>query len=320
MADNLYTSNSKMKQCKLVEIGLLIVLTIMSDFVFGKVYESVYFSKKSRSNDRMIHSVLETNEDILIFGSSRAIHHYNPQIIADSLGMSCYNVGNGGQNIYYSLAVLESAIERYNPKIAILELMAIDFEKTKKTWDKEKLSILLPFVKRSPAAYKAILRRGQKEKIKLLSNIYPYNSLQYRMFRNNLLPLKNDIMGYIPIEGSWEGMLSKSEYNKAAELDVNKIKAIEDFINLCKENNIILLVTISPKYFLPQELSSNWLEIIDLISNKNSIKIIDNRFNDVFLEHKEYFRDPLHLNIDGSTLYTKMFSKQIKQILYNEHN
>lgn len=127
-------------------ITLLLIFTVLLDFAFGRLYEGLYFSEKSRQNDRRIHSVLGTHEDILIFGSSRALHHYNPKIIEDSLGMSCYNVGSGGQNIYYHLALLEATLERYTPKIAILELMSIDFEITPPQWDTEKLGHCYHFI------------------------------------------------------------------------------------------------------------------------------------------------------------------------------
>ena len=98
MVGNLFISSfSRMKNKNIQFITLLIVFIVILDFAVGTVYKALYFSEKSRQNDRLIHSVLGTNEDILIFGSSRALHHYNPQIIEDSLGMTCYNVGSGGQ-------------------------------------------------------------------------------------------------------------------------------------------------------------------------------------------------------------------------------
>ena len=77
-----------MKNKHLQYVFFLVIFIVILDFVVGNIYEKLYFSEKSRQNDRLIHSVLGTNEDILIFGSSRALHHYNPQIIEDSLGMT----------------------------------------------------------------------------------------------------------------------------------------------------------------------------------------------------------------------------------------
>lgn len=137
-------------------ILFLLIFTLSLDFALGKLYEWLYFSKISMQNDRLIHSVLGTTEDILIFGSSRALHHYIPTILEDSLGMTAYNVGSGGQNIFFHLALLEAALERYTPKAAIFELMTLDFVLTPSEWDKEKLSVLLPFYHHSAAARRAI--------------------------------------------------------------------------------------------------------------------------------------------------------------------
>lgn len=134
------------------------------DQAIGYIYDQLYFSEKSQRNDRLIHSAVGTSEDILIFGSSRAYHHYNPMVFENCLGMSCYNVGYGGQNIYYHLALLKSSVIRHKPKIAILELLYIDFEKTDEIFDTEKLSILLPFAKKSQIYYDAVLMRGRKKK------------------------------------------------------------------------------------------------------------------------------------------------------------
>jgi hypothetical protein len=176
MEGNLFIFSSDLMNNKDIKfLFFLLIFTIALDRGLGLVYGHLYFSKKSRNDDRFIHSILGTDEDILIFGSSRALHHYDPYIIKDYCKMSCFNAGSGGQNIYFHLALLEAAIERYIPKIVILELLTIDFEKTPPQWDTEKLGELLPFINMSDACYKAVLRRGKSEKIKKISFIYPFN-------------------------------------------------------------------------------------------------------------------------------------------------
>lgn len=235
-----------MKNRHIQYILLLVVFTVVMDFAFGKLYEGLYFSEESRQNDRLIHSVLGTHEDILIFGSSRALHHYNPKVIEDSLGMSCYNVGAGGQNIYYHLALLKSTLEHYTPKIVILELMSIDFEITPSQWDKEKLGTLLPFYHKSEAAKVAVLRRGNFEQFKNISQIYGFNSLQYNIMRNNFCPTNNDIQGFVPILGRVWNRSIESKPCTLGAFDDSKISALNEFINTCIKNNIKGFVFISP--------------------------------------------------------------------------
>ena len=62
------------------------------------------------------------DEEILIFGSSRALHHYVPEIISDSLGMSCYNCGMNGNGILYLYSRYLMVTKRYTPKVIVYEV------------------------------------------------------------------------------------------------------------------------------------------------------------------------------------------------------
>lgn len=292
-------------------IILLLIFTVLLDFTFGKLYEGLYFSEESRQNDRLIHSVLGTKEDILIFGSSRALQHYNPKIIEDSLGMTCYNVGAGGQNIYFHLALLEATLERYTPKIAILELMSIDFEVTSPQWDTEKLGILLPFYHESEAAERAVLRRGELEKVKTnLSSVYPFNSMQYATFRNNLMPYHNHINGFMPITRVWDKRLEKKEVVKS-EIDGEKLKALYQFIELCQVNNIKLFIFVSPHY-ADFNGESKYTLLASELKAKTGIELISFENEPFFMERPELFADPFHLNADGAKKYSQIIVSIIK--------
>lgn len=299
-----------MKNRSIQFIIFFVLFVVVLDFAAGKVYELFYFSDTSKRNDRLIHSVLETNEDILIFGSSRALHHYNPQIIEDSLGMTCYNVGSGGQNIYFHLALLESSLERYTPKIVVLELMSIDFEKTPSQWETEKLGVLLPFSDKSEAAKNAVLRRGKIENLKLFSSVYPFNSLQYLMFRNNFLPFNNHMKGYIPIHRVWNKPLAGAEQN-TVKTDTLKLKTLYQFIETCESHNIQLFVFISPHYKLKMK-KSRYVGITEKLLLKYGIKVLNFESDSVFLQHPEYFADPFHLNKIGADIFTFLVTKKLQ--------
>jgi hypothetical protein len=300
-----------MKNKSLIFVIFLIVFTVILDFAFGKIYESLYFSEESMKNDRLIHSVLGSNEEILIFGSSRALHHYNPKILEDSLGMTAYNVGSGGQNIYFHLALLESTLERYTPKIAILELMYIDFEVTPPQWDTEKLGTLLPFANQSIASRAAVLLRSDQEKWKLVSGIYPFNSMQYNMLRNNFLPYRNHVKGFMPIGRIWNKPIETKEV-KTNSIDDSKMLALYSFIETCQRNNIQLFIFVSPHY---TELNgeSTYTEVSKQLKEKYDISVLNFENDSLFKSHPEYFADPLHLNKAGTEVFTSYVVQSIKQ-------
>tara|TARA_B100001059_G_C17780711_1_gene553991 strand:- start:552 stop:1469 length:918 start_codon:yes stop_codon:yes gene_type:complete len=293
-----------MKNKNILFIVFFVLFVFSLDFFIGKVYSLFYFSDASKNNSRMIHSVMETNEEVLIFGSSRALHHYNPKIIEDSLKLTCYNVGYGGQNIYYHLALLKAALHRNTPKFVVLELLTIDFEQTAPGHDKEKLSTLLPFVNKSKSSRQAVLLRGNSESLKLKSSIYPFNSQQYITLRNNFYPLMNDYNGFIPIDKVFTGDL-KVATTKQGNYDNNKLDALYEFIEICQEKNINLFICVSPT-FTSKIGVGNYADIDMRLQNKFNLKIHNFESDSLFLNNPNYFADPIHLSKFGADVYTSL--------------
>lgn len=64
----------------------------------------------------------EMQEELLIFGSSRAAQHYVASLIADTLGMRGYNCGQSGNGIIYVYGRLQTVLARYTPKYIIVDL------------------------------------------------------------------------------------------------------------------------------------------------------------------------------------------------------
>lgn len=85
----------------LIKSAIFLALCSLLDFGLGKIfgYLTVHATGGYTKRDNFISDEVDAN--ILIFGSSRAAHHYVPSILSDSLGMSCYNCGLDGNGIIY---------------------------------------------------------------------------------------------------------------------------------------------------------------------------------------------------------------------------
>ena len=105
-------------------IKILVFLAIMFilDRGFGLAMKYLQDHAKGGYVGHHNYILHQANEDILIFGSSRAIHHYNPQIIEDSLGMSCYNCGQDGNGIVLFYGWWQMIKERYQPKMIVYDV------------------------------------------------------------------------------------------------------------------------------------------------------------------------------------------------------
>ena len=84
-------------------ILLFFVAIVVIDLLFGVVCQYLNDHSKGGGIKSRYYVCKESNEDVLIFGSSRAKHHYVPDIIEDSLSMTCYNTGEDGNGIIVRL-------------------------------------------------------------------------------------------------------------------------------------------------------------------------------------------------------------------------
>lgn len=292
---------------------LLFVFFLLMDFFLGHTVEKMYFSENSKVNDPFIYSLTNSKDDIVIFGSSRAKHHYNAKMIEDSLLKATYNFGSGGQNIFYHEILLNNLIEFHTPRAIILELINIDFEKTPSQWDKDKLDVLLPFTFQSQAVDSVLGGIDSYHKYKKLSKLYPYNSQLYTILRNNYFPYNNHFNGFLPIEGDhWRKDIQviDSSYT-SIKYDLNKIAALNRFIELCISNNIEILIFISPSYVKYTRETPYERIICDLVK-KYDIKVFDFTNSQYFIENNNFFKDPGHLNIIGAQEYTNHIIDTLK--------
>ena len=83
----------------LIKIFFYFIAIAVLDFVFGQACQYMNDHSKGGGIKSRYYVCKESTEDVLIFGSSRAKHHYVPDVIEDSLKVSCYNTGEDGNGI-----------------------------------------------------------------------------------------------------------------------------------------------------------------------------------------------------------------------------
>lgn len=105
-----------------MKVLLFAVLILGIDVAVGGTLSHMVSQTKGGENGRNNYICDEVNADILIFGSSWAIHHYNPVILSDSLGMTCYNCGMDGNGIILNYGRYQMICQRYLPKVIITDV------------------------------------------------------------------------------------------------------------------------------------------------------------------------------------------------------
>lgn len=287
------------------KIALFILIVVVLDSLLGYTFK--YMSTHSKGGYVAHHNRIidKTDEDVLIFGSSRAIHHYNPEIISKSLNMTCYNAGQDGNGIILFYGWWQLISQRYYPKLIIYDITT-EFDLLKNDnhkylgWLKE-----LYDRKPIPLIFESI---DKKEKIKMLSKTYRYNSKFQQIVADYLHPIyKVKGNGFLPLEGDLDSMrIAKGTGERKYQFDSLKIAYLLKLIDNTGTSKIIFIH--SPIWY---GLDSATLQPIKELCEKNNIPFLDYSNDPEFIHNNNLFKDGMHLNAQGADVFTTKLVKEL---------
>ena len=106
----------------LKNILLFVILVAICDQLLGYALDSLYFSLKKGQYAQTTYSIDSTKQEVMIFGSSRALHHYASTLLSKELNKTVYNAGRDGQFIPYYCALQDAVLKRKKPEVIILDV------------------------------------------------------------------------------------------------------------------------------------------------------------------------------------------------------
>lgn len=294
----------------LYKILIFLLIVFIFDFSIGSLLRYYYFKQTSGFYYRTTYSLEKTKADVLIFGSSKANHQFYPDVFEKRLNLSYYNAGRDGSSIFYHYALLQSILQRYSPKIIILE-MTREFDKKQISYDR--ITMLLPYYEGYPAMRPIIEMKSRFEKLKLISKIYPYNSLLFSIISGNseFNRVRNsDIQGYVPLTREWNEPIQHMSVPFRDQIDSTKIKIFESFVKDCTKSGVKLYIVASPNYYVMDYVDKSNL-IAMQIARKHNVRFYNYSNDSLFLANPSYFADNMHLNNKGAIVFSNMLLDEI---------
>jgi len=306
------TSDKRMKRF-IVRLLIFLVLMFILDRGFGMTM--TYLQNHARGGYVGHHNYIlqHANEDILIFGSSRAIHHYNPQILMDSLGMSCYNCGQDGNGIILFYGWWQIMKHRHVPKVIIYDVNP-SFDLLVGEDNSKYLGWLRS--EYDNAGVKEIFNDvDPTERFKMTSMMYRFNSKFLQNITDYIHPLYNiSSNGFLPLKGKLNKMkIKQNKKSKRYKNDELKLKYLSNFIKECKELNVKLIFVSSPIWYGRNE---EQLQVVNDLCCKHGIPFYDYSNDKNFVKNDEFFKDGNHLNAHGADVFT---SKLCSLVLYESN-
>ena len=268
------------------------------------------------------------NSDLLIYGSSRAWVHIDPQIIEDSLHISSYNLGIDGHN--FGLQYLRhKELMRYNKKPKYI-LLSLDIFSLQKNIGLYNFQQFLPFLLWNKNIYKYTYSYEGFSifdyNIPMIRYLYNTSALiaalkSFTNVRNTSVRNK----GYMGMNYTWNLDLdhAKSQYNTyEVKFDPLLTKQLEQFIKECNADNIKLILLYTPEYIQGQNFVKNREAMIlkyRYFAQKHRLEFLDYSGDELSMQ-KQFFYNAQHLNKNGAEIFTRKLIKDIKLLTLDSQN
>ena len=294
---------------------ILLVVMFVVDRAVGSIIE--YYFKHEPMGDAAAfsHAINDPEEDILIYGSSRAVHTYDPRVFTDSLGLSCFNCGRNASNVIYHSAILPAALEgKHQPKVIILGLTAKEIAWRTNTGGEDILAgMILPYVLTNDRFREMAKELFPKELYKAeASKLYAYNSLILSIINNYSKRRNDNINGYQPLHGN-KVQGSPDVFTSGRDgIDEYAKGKLEYFAKSVTDKKIPLIVIISPMYVKPFKDNES-LRVSKEVLAKYNVQVWDYSSDPKYVQ-KPLFYDMNHLNTKGAEMFSRDIASRIKSL------
>ena len=295
-------------------IYILIVLlgVVLLDLAVRAIFTFTYshVPENAELRQRYKYELNKDSAEVLIIGASRAMFCYKPSILHDSLGMTVYNDGLDGVGVIGQYLSVKNAIKRGGLKIVVCDLA--DLQLTNK-WNQNRISAYYPYYWNDENVREVVDDGNPKAKWMLCSALYQYNSCWHDIVRS-FFQKKNHDSGYEELP--YTGKEWKPEYwdekDVAFAPDPWAEKYLDKIVDLCKDNNVKLVITMAPG--LGSGFRSSALYLSDYCA-KHKVPFWDFTELEELHHDSKLFRDYNHINSEGVKIFTPILAHKLRLLL-----
>ncbi len=291
-----------MRQLFLKALAILALVAFV-DVVVGIVSRQILLglSDKRSQIATIQQALLRKQADVVILGASCAKYHYDPRIIADSLGMTVENTGVGGMNMVYTDLVLQAFLDRCTPRLVVVDIYGqLDS-------GEGRLPRLKPFygISNPVTAYYDSISSWQ-QRLKLRSALYRYNGTLDLLLRHRL-NAPNDSHGFAEMD-ALDGLMDTVEVHRFRP-DESKLPHLEHVVSLCRNHRIQLAFVLSPR----REHDISQEQWIAELCHKHGIILINELHVPDYYNAPGLFHDDSHLSAAGAHLFSQRVAAALSE-------
>lgn len=287
-----------------VFLNILLSPKYMTDLIEGNMIAEYYDELK--------------NHEVIFIGDCEVYANFSPMVMYEEAGITAYIRGTPQQLIWQSYEILEETLKYEKPKTVVFNVNSMRYAEPiseaynrltidKMKWSKEKVNII---------------KESMTEEEKFIYYVFPILRYHSRFDK-----LTNEDINYFfsKKKNTFNGFLINKKIKSVGSLPTKKILGNYEFdeicynyldkiTNLCKKNNIELILIKAPSLYpywydeyenqIKKYAETNNLQYINLKDKVDEIKI-DYKY--------DTYDAGIHLNLTGATKLSKYFSKILKE-------
>lgn len=295
----------------IILLAIVLVVDKVVGFAFLKIKDCGLKTNPECLWMKTPYVVEKMDADMIIVGSSRAVHHYVPSILEDSLGVSVYNCGQDGCFFLYQNCIINMVLDRYRPKTIIWDIQPGCFNVLGDEREYQNIRYLSPYYEKSPWATGYINSEERLSSLKMKCRMFAYNSkLHYFLLPLVVrgIPMKN---GYIPLPSEgYEYPELSSDYADCSEYESNmdKLGLFASTIERCQTESVEILIVVSPCFITANNAYLGAIADLQKVAAESGCPLYD--YSNLLLTEPNKFYDNCHLNHNGAVAFTEMIINQ----------
>lgn len=302
--------------------GLIIVLIFGMNAIITVGLRRIRTSAFGASNQIMQSKV---NAQVVITGSSRALAHYDPRTIEAIAGRTAYNLGRNGSQTDMQVAFLKAYLaHNRKPELVIHNLDAFSFVTTHEVYDPVEYMPYLYDAELYSALKKINPEIWKSRYLPLYGYVVEDMNFSWVLGVKGFFgwsPPEDYYLGFNPRSKKWTDEFQRLKADRPEgvrfEIEPGGVKALEELVNVCKQNQIQLIFVYSPEYIEMQSLTQNRAEIFNrfqALADHYDVPLWDYS-NWEYAGDQDFFQNSQHLNAEGAAAFSKDVAGRLSQYL-----
>lgn len=291
-----------------------VLIAVAMDACFGAMMDFIMETTDETFVGEINYLSKDSEDDLVVFGSSRAANHYVTPIFADSLNVMCYNCGQPACGVYMAYAKLAMLLTHHKPMHIIYDVTPrFDYLDG---GDNQTLFQLKPYYS-LPEVDSVLSLLDPYMCIKMRSGFYRYNTV----FLQNLMAYskhqKSDnlkLRGWRPLEGGPDTLKFDNSiealypHKDGYRYDANKLQYLRRFAERTRYADVTFVV--SPIWY---GMDTAVLDTVKKICREYDIRLLDYSNDSRYVHNMAVFRNGKHLNSEGAKQFTREIIQRLRE-------